>query len=68
MKQVLSVRFISKVGIEDSVMSKIKDSSRIIAMLKQQTHGICNPFEFKGQGYIPHKPRNNRKTKKGGKK
>jgi len=49
-------------------MSKIKDSSRIIAMLKQQTHGICNPFEFKGQNYIPHKPRNNRKTKKGGKK
>lgn len=49
-------------------MSKIKDSSRIIAMLKQQTHGICNPLDFKGQGYIPHKSRNNRKTKKGGKK
>lgn len=45
-------------------MSKLKDSRRIIAMLKQQTHGICNPFEFRGQDYIPHKARNNRKTKR----
>lgn len=46
-------------------MSKIKDSRRIIAILKQQTHGICNPCDFKGQDYIPHKARNNRKTKRG---
>lgn len=46
-------------------MSKVKDSRRIIAMLKQQTHGICNPNDFKGQDYIPHKARNNRKTKRG---
>ena len=46
-------------------MSKIKDSHRIISMLKQQTHGICNPSDFKGQDYIPHKARNNRKTKRG---
>lgn len=49
-------------------MSKLKDSQRLISILKQQTQGICNPNDFKGQDYIPHKPRNNRKTKKGGKK
>lgn len=48
-------------------MSKLKDSHRIISMLKQQTQGICNPSDFKGQDYIPHKARNNRKTKKRGK-
>ncbi len=48
-------------------MSKLKDSRRIIAMLKQQTHGICDPYKFKGQDYIPHKARNNRKTKRGSK-
>ena len=45
-------------------MSKQKDSYRIMSMLKQQTQGICNPSDFKGQDYIPHKARNNRKTKK----
>lgn len=45
-------------------MGKLNDSHRIIAMLKQQTHGISNPFDYKGQNYIPHKSRNNRKTKR----
>ncbi len=49
-------------------MSKLKDSRRLISILKQQTHGISDPFSFKGQNYIPHNARNNRKTKKGGKK
>lgn len=45
-------------------MTKIKDHKRIILMLKQQTQGLTIPSEFKGQTYIPHNYKNNRKTKK----
>lgn len=49
-------------------MSKQKDSFRMIAILRAQTHGAnFTPSIFAGQDYIPHKARNNRKTKKGSK-
>ena len=42
--------------------------------LKQLVHAYAAhaqkfaPFQFKGQTYIPHNPKNNRKTKSKGKK
>lgn len=50
-------------------MSKMKGSCRLLSMLKAQTRSnYYDPHSFKGQEYIPHKPRNNRKTKKGSKR
>lgn len=40
----------------------------MIAVLRDQTHGAnVKQSIFSGQDYIPHKARNNRKTKRRGK-
>ena len=52
-------------SVKFSKQELTKQSRTIIAA---SDNGWFKPSDFKGQSYVPHNPRNNRKTKKGGKK